>query len=227
MRNPLKILVVGGSSGIGLATAEHFAKQHHHVTIVSRTAANQKHPHFCTVNLDFLDKIAVNTFFEVYPDFDYVIVTATTPLAMGPFLSIDLDEAKKSFDRFWGMTHVIHAAAKHSKALKGITVISGAAADKRGAPISFLAANATAVNTLVESLSIELAPIRINAISPGLTDTPLYGETPRETLQEWANATPLKRLASAAEIAEVIYFVSLHPQMTGAIIPVDAGARLA
>ncbi|OGT30351.1 MAG: hypothetical protein A3E87_01290 [Gammaproteobacteria bacterium RIFCSPHIGHO2_12_FULL_35_23] len=82
------------------------------------------------------------------------------------------------------------------------------------------------MNVLVESLSLELAPLRINAVSPGLTQTLLYGNTPVETLQEWANDTPLKRLASAEEVAEVIHFVTLHPQMTGAIIPVDAGARL-
>ena len=95
-----------------------------------------------------------------------------------------------------------------------------------GAPITYLAAGSAALNVLVESLSLELAPMRINAVSPGLTQTPLYGDTPVETLQEWANGTPLKRLASATEVAEVIHFVTLHPQMTGAIIPVDAGARL-
>ena len=221
-----KILIVGGSSGIGLATAQLFVEQKHKVTIVSRNAANLDLAGCCKVNLDFTDEAAVKTFFEVYPDFDYVIVTATTPLAMGPFLSVNLDDAKKSFDRFWGMVHVARYAVEYSKNLQAITLISGAAADKRGAPITYLAASSAALNVLVESLSLELAPMRINAVSPGLTQTPLYGDTPVETLQEWANGTPLKRLASAKEVAEVIHFVTLHPQMTGAIIPVDAGARL-
>ncbi len=221
-----KILIVGGSSGIGLATAKIFAEQKHQVTIVSRSAANLDLPEFCKVNLDFTDESAVKTFFEVYPDFDYVVVTAATPLAMGSFLSIKLEDAKKSFDKFWGMVQVIHSAAQYSKHLQAITVVSGAAADKRGAPVSYLASGSMALNVLIESLSIELAPIRMNVISPGLTDTPLYKDLSHETLLEYAKGSPLKRLASSEEIAEVIQFVTLHPQMTGAIIPVDAGARL-
>ena len=222
-----KVLIVGGSSGIGLATAQLFAKNNHQVTIVSRNAAQLNLPNLTGINLDFMDETAINRFFETHADFDYVIVTATTPLAMGAFLSVDLADAKKSFDKFWGVIHVIRYAVQHSKNLKAISVVSGAAADKRGAPITFLATNSKAVNVLVESLAIELAPLRINAISPGLTQTPLYGATPTESLQEWANASPLKRLASAEEIADVIHFVTLHPQMTGAIVAVDGGARLA
>lgn len=221
-----KILIVGGSSGIGLSTAELFSKDQHQVTIASRNAAQLNLAAFRTINLDFMDEIAVKTFFETYPNFDYVVVTASTPLAMGPFLSVPLADAKKSFDKFWGMTHVIRYAAQYSKNLKAISLVSGAAADKRGAPTTFLATTSIALNVLVESLAVELAPLRINAISPGLTDTPLYGDTPYETLQDWANATPLKRLAAPNEIAEVIHFVTLHPQMTGAVIAVDGGARL-
>lgn len=212
-----KVLIVGGSSGIGLATAELFSKNQHEVVSISRNT---------TPSLDFANETAVKAFFESHTDFDYVIVTATMPLAMGSFLSINLKDAKTFFDKFWGIAYVIRYAAEYSKHLKAISVVSGAAADKRGAPFTFLATNGVAIHALIESLAVELAPLRINAISPGLTRTPLYGETPRETLQEWADASPLKRLASADEIAEVIHFVTVHPQMTGAIIAVDAGARL-
>ncbi|OGT48180.1 MAG: hypothetical protein A3F17_08490 [Gammaproteobacteria bacterium RIFCSPHIGHO2_12_FULL_41_15] len=220
------ILIVGGSSGIGLATVELFFKNNHKVTIASRHADKLNLAGVNAISLDFLDDNNVKSFFEVWSDFDSIIITATTPLAMGPFLSIDLIDARKSFDKFWGITNIIHYAAQYSKNLKSITVVSGAAADKRGAPITFLAATSTAINVLVESLAVELAPLRINAISPGLTETPLYGETSRETLQDWANASPLKRLAIPIEIAEAIHFVTLHPQMTGAVISVDGGSRL-
>lgn len=221
-----KILIVGGSSGIGLATAKIFSKNRHDITIASRNTDTLTMSEFSMTNLDFTNEAAIKTFFESHHDFDYVIVSATTPLAMGPFLSINLDDAKKCFDKFWGMVHVIRYAAQYSKQLKAISIVSGAAADKRGAPTTFLATSSMAIHVLVESLAIELAPIRINAISPGLTLTPLYGDTPQKTLQEWADGSPLKRLATADEVAEVIHFVTLHPQMTGAIIPVDAGARL-
>jgi NAD(P)-dependent dehydrogenase (short-subunit alcohol dehydrogenase family) len=212
-----KVLIVGGTSGIGLATAQLFNKLHD-VTVAGLTAGN--------VKLDFTNEGDVKAFFEANVDFDYVIITATTPLAMGGFLTLDLDSAKKGFDKFWGMTHIVRYAALYSRHLQSISVVSGAAADKRGAPATFLAVTSSSINLLVESLAIELAPMRINAISPGVTMTPLYGDTPKHTLQEWADASPLKRLASAAEVAEVIHFVTLHPQMTGSVIPVDGGARL-
>ena len=221
-----KVLIVGGSSGIGLATAKTFANAKYDITIASRNAANLDLSRFHKVNLDFMDEAAVKAFFKAHSDFNYIVVTATTPLTMGPFLSVNLDEAKKTFGKFWGVVHVMRFAAQYSKHLKAITIVSGAAADRRGAPITFLATSCMAVNVLVESLAVELAPLRINAISPGLTHTPLYGDTSRETLQEWADASPLKRLATASEIAEAIVFMTLHHQITGAIVPVDGGARL-
>ncbi len=77
----------------------------------------------------------------------------------------------------------------------------------------------------MESVSIELAPIRINAVSPGVTDTPLYGDN-RKILLDFVQNDPLKRVATSEEIAQVIYFVSNHPQMTGAIVSCDGGAHL-
>lgn len=212
-----KVLIVGGSSGIGLATAEIFSKTHA-VTTTGLSSGD--------VSLDFTKESEVEAFFKANTDFDYIVITATTPFAMGQFLDVSSADAKKGFDKFWGMTNVVTYAAKYSNHLQAISVVSGAAADRRGAPVTYLAVTTASINILVESLALELAPIRINAISPGLTMTPLHGDTSKETLQEWANQSPLKRLSSAAEIAEVIHFVTLHPQMTGATISADGGARL-
>jgi NAD(P)-dependent dehydrogenase (short-subunit alcohol dehydrogenase family) len=83
----------------------------------------------------------------------------------------------------------------------------------------------TAINTLAESLAVELAPIRINVVSPGVTDMPLYGES-RSNLLDFVQTDPLKRVELPEEVAQVICFISQHPHMTGAIIPSDGGSRL-
>lgn len=208
-----KILVVGGNSGIGLATGELFKMHHHEVMSVSRS--NQ---------FDYTDESVVREFFKKH-DFNQIIITATTPLAIGSFKEIQIKQARLFFEKYWGMVNVIHYAAQYSKQLNAITLISGAAANKRGGPITYLAVNCMAINTLAESLAIELAPIRINVVSPGVTDTPLYGDA-RGELVNFVQADPLKRVATAEEVAQVIYLVSNHPHMTGSIVACDGGARL-
>ncbi len=208
-----KILVIGGNSGIGLATSELFKTYNHEVMSTSRS--NQ---------FDYTDQSTVQEFFKKH-DFNQIIITATPPLAIGSFKDIEIKQARLFFEKYWGMVNVIHYATKYSKHLNAITLISGAAADKRGGPITYLAVNCTAINTLAESLAVELAPIRINVISPGITDTPLYGDA-RKKLLDFVQADPLKRVATAEEVAQVIYFVSNHPHMTGAIVACDGGARL-
>ena len=209
-----KILIVGGNSGIGLATAELFKEQHHEVTSVSRS--NQ---------FDFTDEQIVSDFFKKNGHFEKIIITATTPLVLGSFREIEVQNARMNFEKYWGVVNVIHYACKYSQHLKAITLISGAAAEKRGAPISYLSVNCNAINTLAENLAVELAPIRINTVAPGVTDTPLYGEA-RKNLPDFVQNDPLKRVATAQEIASVIYFVTQHPHMTGAIVPCDGGAHL-
>jgi len=208
-----KILVVGGNSGIGLATDKLFKMHNHEVMSVSRS--NQ---------FDYTDESVVREFFKKH-DFNQIIISATTPLAIGSFKEIQIKQARLFFEKYWGMVNVIHYAAQYSKQLNAITLISGAAADKRGGPITYLAVNCMAINTLAESLAVELAPIRINVVSPGVTDTPLYGDA-RGELVNFVQADPLKRVATAEEVAQVIYLVSNHPHMTGSIVACDGGARL-
>lgn len=209
-----KILIVGGNSGIGLAAAELFTSHFHEVTSLSRSN-----------KLDYTDESVVSDFFQKQTQFQHIIVTATTPLAIGLFKEIEIQKARLFFEKFWGIVNIVHYAANYSKHLESITLLSGAASGKRGSPFTYLAANCTAVNILAESLAVELAPIRINAVSPGVTDTPLYGKD-QGNLSDFVEGDPLKRVASAKEVAEVIYFVSQHPHMTGAIVPCDGGAHL-
>mgnify|MGYP000002149725 CR=1 FL=1 len=209
-----KTLIIGGNSGIGLAAAVLFKTHNHEVVNVSRLN-----------KFDYTDENIVREFFNKHTDFNQIIITATTPLVIGSFKEIEIQKARLNFEKYWGVVNVIHYATNHSKHLEAITLVSGAAAGKRGGPITYLAVNCGAINTLAESLAVELAPIRINVVSPGVTDTPLYGED-RGNLLDWVQADPLKRVATSEEVAQVIYFVSNHPHMTGAIVACDGGSHL-
>ncbi len=209
-----KILIIGGNSGIGLATANLFKEHDHDVTSVSRI--NQ---------FDYTNEELVCDFFKKNTDFNQIIITAKTPLVLGSFRKIEIQKARINFEKYWGMTNVIYHAIHHSTHLESITLLSGAAASKRGSPTTHLAVNCAAINALAENLAVELAPLRINVVSPGVTDTPLHGED-RKNLVNYVQRDPLKRVASAEDIAQVIYFVSNHPHMTGAIIACDGGSHL-
>lgn len=208
------VLVIGGNSGIGLATSELFKIHNHNVTSLSRS--NQ---------FDYTDESLVCDFFKNNTDFNQIIITAMTPVVLGLFKDTEIKKARLNFEKYWGMVNVIHHAIKFSKNLSAITLISGASADKRGRPTTYLSVNCGAINTLAENLAVELAPIRINVVSPGITDTPLYGND-RTKLINFVQADPLKRVGTAEEVAQVVYFVSNHPHMTGAIVPCDGGSHL-
>ena len=209
-----KVLIVGGKSGIGLAAAELFKLHQDEVVSVSRANA-----------FDYTNEVVVQDFFKNHVDFNQIIITATPPVVVGAFKDIEIQKARLNFEKYWGIVNVIRYATQYSKQLEAITLISGAVADKRGKPITYLAVNCKAINTLAESLAVELAPIRINVVSPGVTDTPLYGAH-RGNLLDFVKTEPLKRVATAEEVAQVVYFVSQHRHMTGAIVSCDGGAHL-
>ncbi len=96
-----KILVIGGNSGIGLATVELFKEHQHEVQSVSRSN------HF-----DFTKKERVEEFFKQHTDFNQVVVTATTPLVIGSFRELDIADARNNFEKYWGMVHVVYYASK-------------------------------------------------------------------------------------------------------------------
>src|SRR5690606_204368 len=126
-------------------------------------------------------------------------------LVIAPFREVEIQKARQNFEKFWGIINVVRYAIEYCRHLEAITLVSGAASDKRGAPTTYLAVNSSAVHVLTESLAVEIAPIRINVVSPGVTDTPLYGED-RSGLLEFVQRDPLKRVATPQEIAEAIYF---------------------
>jgi NAD(P)-dependent dehydrogenase (short-subunit alcohol dehydrogenase family) len=230
-----RFLVIGGSSGIGLTTAMHAAAAGASVTIASRSkekldkavAKIGKGAH--AVTLDTGDEAAVNRFFETEEPWDHVVLSAAqTPT--GPVRGLSVADGHAAMEsKFWGAYRVARAARIREAGT--LTFISGYLS-VRPSPTSVLqgAINA-ALEALARGLALELAPVRVNAVSPGMIDTPLWDRIPEEKRKAMYEATkaklPVRRVGTPEDIANAVMFLVTTPFATGSTVRVDGGGAIA
>ncbi len=231
-----KALVFGGTSGIGLATAVRLANGGAKVTAFGRGAANiasARREAPSTVQferVDMLDRVALAATFANHAPFDILVNAATGgERALGPFLSMDLNGFQGSFRKLWGYANTVRLGAEHMSNDGAIVLVSGFPARRAKPGQIALASVGGAVEAFVRAIAMELAPRRINVVSPGIIDTPLFpGEGDTRT-QFFANATagqPIARAGTADEVAEAILFVIGNDFVTGSTLNVDGGVLL-
>lgn len=218
-RRPTSV-VVGGHSGIGCALAEALTDRHHRVVTASRRSG-----------LDIADRASIEAFLQETGDFDHLVVTAGSAAPSGRLADLDIAQARAAFDvKFWGSVQLAQLAA-HRIALNGsITFTTGLLA-RRPTPGSFAK---TAMNAALEAttrmLAKELAPIRVNAVSPGLTDTDAYAamhpDARAAMLDGAARSLPAGRVGRPQDLAAAYVFAIENPFVTGSIIDVDGGGVL-
>lgn len=229
------VLVVGGSSGIGAAAALSFAAAGAHVTIAARNAAQlQAVARLApgpieTAVLDTTDAAGVEAFFENRPAFDHVVVSAAqTPT--GPVRRLALEDARKAMDsKFWGAYAVARAARVVEKG--SITFVSGFLSVRPSKTSVLQGAINAALESLARGLALELAPVRVNTVSPGMVDTPLWGKLPGDARKAMfdsaAQRLPVGRIGQASDIAQAILFLAGNPYATGSTVLVDGGGAIA
>ncbi|HVV94557.1 MAG TPA: SDR family oxidoreductase [Hyphomicrobiales bacterium] len=229
-----RVLVVGGSSGIGRGAAEAAAMQGAAVTIASRSAekvaaAVKAVGHGAEGRpLDVTDEAAVAAFFKDGVPWDHVVVSgAQTKVAL--VKELPLADAYASMNsKFWGAYRVARAATIAPGG--SLTLVSGflSIRPRKGAAIQG-AINA-AVEALTQGLALELAPVRVNAVSPGLIDTPMYDRMPADQRQAMyernAKAIPSGRVGRAEDVAAQILVFMANPFMTGSVVYLDGGGAL-
>lgn len=225
-----RLLVAGGSSGIGLATACLAARFGAAVTIIGSNAARaeqaaaQSGLPLMHAGLDICDNAAVEEFFSSRAPFDHIVVTAAR-IRAGPVRQLPLADARSTFDaKFWGSYHV----ARHARFLDGagsLTFVSGAAARNPQPGRSQLSAATAAIEAMTRSLAVELAPVRVNCIAPGLVDTPMLRAAGFRLDQPLPQ--PVPRAARPEEIGFQILSCAVNGFMTGSIIDLDGGLNLA
>ena len=230
-----RVLVVGGSSGIGLATAQMAGAEGAEVTIASRSrhkldrAVALIQGDAKAVELDTGDEEVVGRFFADREPFDHVVVSAAqTP--SGPVRGLSLDEARRAMEsKFWGAYRVARAA----RITEGgsLTFVSGFLSVRPSAGAVLQGAINAALEALARGLALELAPVRVNAVSPGLIETPLWAGVPDDRRAAMfagaAERLPARRVGQPEDVARAVLFLLATPFATGSTVRVDGGGAIA
>lgn len=228
-----KIVVVGGSSGIGLATAELAKEQGAEVIIASRSADKVKAAAdkvgakgiVCDVTND--DSV-VNLFKSCGP-VDHVVVSAAQ-LKSGPFKTVSMEDARSTLEgKLWGAWRVARAA--EIKAGGSLTLVSGFLSIRPRPNSAIVSAANGALESLARALALELAPVRVNCVSPGIIDTPIRAAMPeaarKDMLAKIAGGLPVGRVGLAEDIAVQILAFMGNGFASGAVVYIDGGALIA
>ena len=233
-----RVIVLGGTSGIGFATAKAAACRGAQVTVVSRRPASVDRaladlpPGTHGRAADLTDPGQVRRLFDDLGSIDHLVFTAGEPLALMSLDTLDLDKARDFFTlRYFSVLSAVRAAIPHLRPGGSITLTTGVAAHRPGPGWAVAASICGAVESLTRALAVELAPIRVNAVSPGVVRSPLWAsmtEASREQLyRDTAAAIPAGRVGEVDDIAQAYLFCLTQPFATGSILTVDGGAVLA
>lgn len=234
-----RILIVGGSSGMGLALARRTLAIGAEVIIVGRnedklkrTGAELQSAALSTVAADITQEGQVADLFERVGRLDHIVSTAADIEGAYELLpSLDLRAAQKVVEsKFYGPLLLAKYGVPVLSPAGSITFTSGIAAYRPAARGSVVAAVNAGLEGLVRALAVEVAPIRVNAVSPGWVDTPIWtfvaGDKKDETLSAMAKQLPVGRVGQPEDIADAISFLMGNAFTTGTILHVEGGHRL-
>jgi NAD(P)-dependent dehydrogenase (short-subunit alcohol dehydrogenase family) len=229
-------LIVGGTSGIGLATARQLSEAGATVHIAARGQEQLDRlavsdPALTGHQADGGDRAQITAVAEVIGRIDWLVITLSGSEGAGPVADLDLAVLRRVFEaKFWAHLTTIQAVLPALPPDGSITLL-GAISAHAGMPgTAGLAAVNGAVEALVRPLAVELAPVRVNGVSPGLVDTPWWSGLPADLRQAYfdqaARSLPARRVATAGDVAAAVVLAATNPNLTGTIIQSDGGARL-
>ncbi|MGH1516508.1 SDR family oxidoreductase [Chryseobacterium sp. JK1] len=235
--NHKKIVVLGGSSGIGLATAKAAAREGAKVIIVSSnpqriSAALELLPAESSgFSVDLSKEENIKTFFEQVGNFDHLIYTAGENISMDMIEEMDMEKAKNFFNiRFWGVLSAIKYGKANLNEGGSITLMSGSFGHRPSKGYSLGASICGAMDAFTRAMAVELAPIRVNNIAAGVIKTNLWdglSEEERNGFYKYMeDASLLKRVGEAEDIAQAFIYLMKQPHTTGQSLLIDGGSVL-
>jgi NAD(P)-dependent dehydrogenase (short-subunit alcohol dehydrogenase family) len=233
------VLIIGGSSGIGLAVARRCLADGASVVIAGRSPARLDAAsaelggpgRVTVVAADIGDRAQVESLFDQAGPLSHLVVTAAD-LPYGPAVTLTDDQIMRAVrSKLTGPLLAAQQAARRITGAGSITFTAGVAAH-RPAPGGLLAATVNgALEAMVRALALELAPVRVNAISPGWVDTPVWDQlaTPdakQARLADMAARLPGKRIARPDDISHAIAFLISDDFITGSVLHAEGGQLL-
>ncbi|WP_371651695.1 MULTISPECIES: SDR family oxidoreductase [unclassified Streptomyces] len=238
-----RVVIIGGTSGIGLAAARRQLTEGRDVVVTGRTPERLR---AALAELDALegvvgtatgaivdarDETATVEFFAGLQRADHVVIAATGATAAGPFRSVTTEALREAAEGKL-IAHSLTARAALEVLSPGgsLTFLTAASAGAAMPGTAGLAAVNASVAAMVPVLAVELGPIRVNAVSPGVVDTPWWdwmdADAKAQTFASYAKSTPAGRCGAPEDIADAIAFLIGNSFTTGVVLTVDGGARL-
>lgn len=225
-----RAIVLGGTSGIGLAVSKQLAAAGARVIAASRSASRAVGEGMVLRSVDVLDRAALEQLFNEHSPFDILVNAATGGgRAIGPFLEMDLDGFQGSFRKLWGYVNSVRLGAPLMAERGAIVLVSGSPARKALPGMSAVSTVGNAVEGFVRAVAPELAPRRINVVAPGIIDTsifPLAGDAREAFLKQATSRNLIPRAGTADEVADAVLFLLRNDFTTGTTVDVDGGALL-
>ncbi|RQP23424.1 SDR family oxidoreductase [Piscinibacter terrae] len=232
-----KVVVLGGSSGVGLAVVKQAAADGAQVIAAGRDARRLDEALAGITGevsgevLDANDRTALDAFFARTGRVDHLVLTLSGGEGAGPFAQLDLDALRRGFEaKFWPQLQAAQASLPVLRAGGSITFVTAVSARIARPGTAGLAAINGALEAMVGSLARELAPTRVNAVSPGVIDTAWWSRVPEEArravFDEQQASLPAGRVGRPEDVAQSVRFLMDNGFVTGSVIECDGGLHL-
>jgi NAD(P)-dependent dehydrogenase (short-subunit alcohol dehydrogenase family) len=231
------VAVIGGGSGIGLATAHALAERGAEVTIAGRTESRLRNAVAAAPRplrwqvLDASLEPDVRRFFEGFGPLHHLVLCANAGGTIGPFAGLDLAAVRSYFDnKLWAYLNALKHVGRAMLPGGSVTLVNGAASQLAAPGMGALAVVNGGLDALVRPLALELAPTRVNAVAPGVVDSPYWDKMPAAARSDFyaaaARGVPVQRIGSADDIADAVVFLAGNGFVTGTVMRIDGGRHL-
>jgi NAD(P)-dependent dehydrogenase (short-subunit alcohol dehydrogenase family) len=230
-----RVVVIGGTSGIGLETARRARSEGADVILAARNADRLQRVGLelgaSIAAVDALDFEQLARFFDELPaPIDHVLTTGPGPY-YAPLAEFDFAEGRRDVDaHLWLPMHVARNAATKVRPGGTLLFIGGTGGRRQAVGFALISALTAAGPALIRTLALELAPVRVNLIAAGFVDTPLsaslLGDQLDERRRQLSATLPIGRVVGPADIAALAVHLMTNTAVTGATYDIDGGQQL-
>jgi NAD(P)-dependent dehydrogenase (short-subunit alcohol dehydrogenase family) len=232
-----RVVILGGSSGIGLETARVLTEAGANVVIAGRSpekvdqALTSLGGSVTGEAVDATSREETQNFFRRLGSFDHLVLTLASNEGAGEFRTLDFAMLHRAFEaKFWPQLIAAQTSLDFLRKDGSLTIVSAVTAHVAFAGAAGFAAINGALEAMVPTLALELQPLRVNAVAPGGIDTPFWGNLPEDMREAFfaqgAAVTPARRMGRSEDVAKVIAMLIDNSFMTSTIIDCDGGARI-